>query len=141
VLGGGPRRLPRRVRALPWAQGRAAPGLPARARRAAHAAFLASDAGPHPPRRDPGDPPLSRGEAHRRLPAMRRWHAAAVLLAAIVLTTYWPVLRAGFVFDDDTQILSNPQVRELRNFPRAITQPVWAFQHPDKGAYFRPVQM
>jgi len=72
---------------------------------------------------------------------MRRWHGAALLLAAIVLASYWPVHRAGFVFDDDTQILGNPQVRELRNFPRAITQPVWAFQHPDKGAYFRPVQM
>jgi tetratricopeptide (TPR) repeat protein len=50
-------------------------------------------------------------------------------------------LDAGFVFGDNTQIVNNPFVVELRHFWRAITSPVWAFKHTSPTNYFRPVQM
>jgi len=54
---------------------------------------------------------------------------------------YVNTLGSEFVFDDRSQILFNPWVRELRNFPQAISSPVWAFKVNYGTNYFRPFQM
>ena len=67
---------------------------------------------------------------------------ACVLLPALMAgALYLPTLGFDFVFDDRSQILSNPWVRELRNLPRAVSEPVWAFKVNYPTNYFRPLQM
>lgn len=67
--------------------------------------------------------------------------AGFVLVPALLAVAVYAItLGAGFVYDDDTQIVRNPWVRELRHFPTAVTQPVWAFQTEIATNYFRPFQ-
>lgn len=61
----------------------------------------------------------------------------ALAAGAVYLNT----LGAEFVFDDRSQILFNPWVRELHNFWLAVSRPVWAFKVSYATNYFRPLQM
>ena len=63
----------------------------------------------------------------------------ALLLIAVA---YHNVVGAGFVYDDQTQILQNNYIRSSGQFWKSMTVDVWAFRG-DKGEawsnYWRPV--
>ncbi len=54
---------------------------------------------------------------------------------------YLNSLGAGFVYDDNSQIVDNPWVHELGSLPRLLTHTVWAFKTSRPVHYYRPVQM
>lgn len=64
-----------------------------------------------------------------------------LLPALAAFAVYANTLDAEFVYDDGAQIVYNPWVRELRNLPKAISRPVWAFNTSIPTNYFRPLQM
>jgi hypothetical protein len=69
---------------------------------------------------------------------MRRWFApAAVVFLSIVVNLN--ILNNGFVYDDGSQILQNPWLRDSSIAPM-FTRNVWAFMGP-RGAsnYYRPL--
>ncbi len=69
-----------------------------------------------------------------------------LLLVVISLAAYGLTLRNGFVTDDDTQILMNPNVKESPNVGKIFSGDVWAFSS-EKSAiegvtnYYRPLQI
>ncbi|MEO5924667.1 MAG: tetratricopeptide repeat protein [Bryobacteraceae bacterium] len=69
------------------------------------------------------------------------WHLA--LLAAICLIAYANTLSGAFLWDDDYQIIRNPNVHSLEKIPEAFTQPVWGFAAPgevNRSNFYRPTQ-
>ena len=76
------------------------------------------------------------------VPAIFRKKSALLTLCMLAaFAVYLNTLDAGFVYDDNSQILENPWVQELRFLPRVVTNPVWAFKMTVPTNYFRPVQM
>lgn len=70
--------------------------------------------------------------------AERLWIAACLIVTCAM---YWPVLRFGFVFDDEGQILANPNVHTWDGLQRAFAEHVWEFD-PNRahgGRYYRPL--
>ena len=69
-------------------------------------------------------------------------HFAIIVL--ICLGTFANSLSGSFLWDDDTQIVRNPNVRSLDKIPDAFTQGVWAFtatkEQPNKSNFYRPTQ-
>lgn len=69
-----------------------------------------------------------------RLPRLRPWlarHGAALLIAAVAIAVFWPVLRGGFVYDDQLNFQRNAPLRDgdlwqlcTRTFYRAH-MPYW----------------
>lgn len=76
------------------------------------------------------------------LPATSResvWLFLPPLAAGVIV--YLNSLGAGFVYDDNQQIVDNPWVHDLRLLPRLLTHTVWAFKTGGPVNYYRPVQM
>src|SRR5262245_58567084 len=66
-----------------------------------------------------------------------------LLIAALAFLTYSNALRAGFVWDDELQIVKNWQIRGLNYIPSAFSSAFWTFADPEAGAhtnFYRPVQ-
>src|SRR5262245_13937224 len=66
-----------------------------------------------------------------------------LLIAVIAFLTYSNALRAGFVWDDELQIVKNWQIRGLSYIPSAFGSAFWTFADPEAGAhtnFYRPVQ-
>ncbi len=59
---------------------------------------------------------------------------------ALTLLTFIGTLRFEFVYDDLSQIVSNPHVQSWRYVPTYFTEQVWGHLHPGQpGDYYRPV--
>jgi hypothetical protein len=66
-----------------------------------------------------------------------------IAIAVLALLTYSTAIGGGFVWDDELQIVKNPQIRELNHVPSAFTSAFWTFADPDAGSrtnFYRPVQ-
>lgn len=65
--------------------------------------------------------------------------AAALALAAAI--PYLNSLTNGFVFDDDTQVLANPYLRNFHHLRAILTTSVWSFLGGSDGVtnYYRPM--
>jgi Tfp pilus assembly protein PilF len=69
--------------------------------------------------------------------------ALIVLLAILATLPYINTLRNGFVYDDDTQVLANPYIRDFSHLREIFTKSVWSYLGDYRGAtnYYRPVMM
>ncbi|MGH9356710.1 MAG: hypothetical protein ACRD10_11325, partial [Terriglobia bacterium] len=72
------------------------------------------------------------------------WRSDPVLAAVLILVSSLPYLNAlanGFVYDDDTQILTNPYVRDFSHLKAIFTTSVWSYAGGATGVtnYYRPV--
>jgi len=63
------------------------------------------------------------------------------LLALISLLPYVNTLWNGFVYDDDTQVLKNPYIRDFSHLKAIFTTTVWSYAGGVRGStnYYRPV--
>ena len=63
-----------------------------------------------------------------------------LILLLISFAVYFNALFGDFVYDDNTQILDNPWIRDMRNIPTILSSSVWSF-HPDLiiSNYYRPL--
>jgi len=62
------------------------------------------------------------------------------LALALTLLTFIATLRFDFVYDDLSQIVSNPHVQSWRYVPSYFTEQVWGHLYPGQpGDYYRPV--
>lgn len=94
-----------------------------------------------------GDPPHD-GNATAPL-AVGAWTscwAQVALIAALVLLAALPylnTLRNGFVWDDSTQVLSNPYIRNFHHLREIFTTTVWSYRGRAEAtvAYYRPLMM
>jgi tetratricopeptide (TPR) repeat protein len=72
-----------------------------------------------------------------------RWNPDRVLMAVLVLFACLPYFNAlfnGFVYDDDTQLLGNPYVRNFHYLKTIFTGNVWSFAGANGYAnYYRPL--
>jgi protein O-mannosyl-transferase len=69
---------------------------------------------------------------------------AAAVLCALVLIVYANSLSNGFVWDDNPQIVMNPDLRAGTSWTRLFSSDVWGYTHRDQPAhtnYYRPLQM
>ncbi len=65
-------------------------------------------------------------------------------IAVAVFAIYWPTLKNGFVYDDTSVIVNNPQIASLSNWSKAFTSCIWeqysggtCYEH---SKYYRPLQ-
>ena len=68
---------------------------------------------------------------------------SALILCALVLVTYGNSIRNGFVWDDNQQIVKNPDLRTGAPIARLFSGDVWNFRGHTGGGhnYYRPLQM
>jgi protein O-mannosyl-transferase len=69
------------------------------------------------------------------------WHFA--IIAVICIATFANTLSGAFLWDDQTQIVKNPNVRTLSSIPKAFTEPFWGFLNPgeaNRSNFYRPTQ-
>jgi tetratricopeptide (TPR) repeat protein len=69
---------------------------------------------------------------------------AAAALCALVLIAYAGNLSNGFVWDDNQQIVMNPDLRPDVPWSHLFSSDVWGYRHPDQPGhtnYYRPLQM
>src|SRR5208337_3340555 len=66
-----------------------------------------------------------------------------VCIVFLILTSfavYFNALSGDFVYDDESQIVDNPWIRDISNIPTIFSRSVWSFQ---SGAailqYYRPL--
>ncbi len=72
---------------------------------------------------------------------LRNWHVAVIVALAFI--TYANAFTAGFVWDDELQIVKNWEIRDIRHVGAAFSSAFWAFADPDLGGktnFYRPVQ-
>lgn len=67
--------------------------------------------------------------------------AAIILIMLIAAGVYANTLFNGFVYDDESQVLENPWIRDARFIPYMFTSSVWSFLEPKMGTsnYYRPM--
>jgi len=74
-----------------------------------------------------------------------RWGRAALVVALVLLAAlpYLNTLRNGFVWDDSTQVLTNPYIRNLHHLREIFTTTVWSYRGGAEAnvAYYRPLMM
>jgi protein O-mannosyl-transferase len=63
------------------------------------------------------------------------------VLAAVSFAVYLNSLSGDFIWDDQTQVLRNEQIRDFRNIPHAFATPVLAFANKafQHSNYYRPL--
>ncbi|MGA2375459.1 MAG: tetratricopeptide repeat protein [Candidatus Sulfotelmatobacter sp.] len=69
---------------------------------------------------------------------------AAAALCALVLLSCAGSLSNGFVWDDNQQIVMNPDLRPDAPWSHLFSADVWGYRHPDQPGhtnYYRPLQM
>jgi protein O-mannosyl-transferase len=78
------------------------------------------------------------------LPDWIRFAIAVAALSVLVLIAYLPSLSNGFVWDDNQQIVMNPDLRGDTPWSRLFSSDVWGHIHPNQPGhtnYYRPLQM
>jgi hypothetical protein len=71
-------------------------------------------------------------------------HARVLLLSALVACATLPYLNMlfnGFVYDDNTQLLKNPYIRNFHYLKAIFTTDVWSFSGLPVSNYYRPMMM
>jgi protein O-mannosyl-transferase len=90
-------------------------------------------------------PPAPEPRTWKLRPGTRtRIAVAAAALCALVLIAYAGSLSNGFVWDDNQQILMNPDLRPDAPWSHLFSSDVWGYRHPDQPGhtnYYRPFQM
>jgi protein O-mannosyl-transferase len=79
-----------------------------------------------------------------QLPQWALHGTAVVILCALVMIAYSTSLNNGFVWDDNQQIVMNPDLQAGTRWTRLFSSDVWSYKHPDQPArtnYYRPLQM
>lgn len=69
------------------------------------------------------------------------WHLLVV--AALCFAAYANAIPGAFVWDDEIQVVKNPDIRSLGNLPKAFTSPAWSFANAggtNQSNFFRPMQ-
>lgn len=69
------------------------------------------------------------------------WHL--LVIAALCFAVYANALSGAFVWDDEIQVVKNPDIRSLSNLPKAFTSPAWSFANAggaNQSNFFRPLQ-
>ncbi|MGA9144947.1 MAG: tetratricopeptide repeat protein, partial [Candidatus Acidiferrales bacterium] len=79
-------------------------------------------------------------------PTWTKARTHVLLLLALSFAAYGQTLRNGFVTDDNTQILMNPNVKESRSVGEIFSGDVWSFAKADSATlgvsnYYRPLQI
>jgi tetratricopeptide (TPR) repeat protein len=69
--------------------------------------------------------------------AKGRWGPAA-LVVAVALVSHAPGLGAGFVYDDNEQVVENPRIRDLGNVPRFFLTSTLGPDATGSSNYYRP---
>ena len=77
-------------------------------------------------------------ELHER-PAWKDLLFPLSLIIAISLAVYANALGNGFVYDDRTQILSNPWIKDARFLPNIFLSDEWGFRSGNVSNYYRPI--
>src|ERR1700683_3455811 len=88
-------------------------------------------------------PPAPGPRTSQLLPWMRIALAVAAL-SALVLIAYAGSLSNGFVWDDNQQIVMNPDLRPDAPWAHLFSADVWGYKHRDQPGhtnYYRPLQM
>lgn len=89
------------------------------------------------------DPPVPEARRWR----LRPWMSialAVVALSALVLIAYAGNLNNGFVWDDNQQIVMNPDLQPGAPWSHLFSADVWGYKHRDQPGhsnYYRPFQM
>ncbi|HVR24972.1 MAG TPA: hypothetical protein VMU26_16805 [Candidatus Polarisedimenticolia bacterium] len=78
------------------------------------------------PRRD-----LSLAKSMKEIAHLPRFLVCLALV--LLMATYWPVLRYGFVFDDTQQIVQNPVLRSWSYVLQYFTANLWESIYPEVG--------
>jgi tetratricopeptide (TPR) repeat protein len=75
------------------------------------------------------------------MPVSMPAHLLPVLIVAFVsFVVYFSALFNNFVYDDMTQVLQNPWIRDVRHLPDIFLKSVWSFQtEHDVSNYYRPL--
>jgi len=69
----------------------------------------------------------------------KTWLAIATV-AAVSFAVYFNTLYNGFVYDDNSQVLRNPWIRDVKHLPEMFYGSVWAFQATALTSnYYRPI--
>ena len=64
----------------------------------------------------------------------------AVIIALIAFAVYFNTLFNGFVYDDNSQVLNNPWIRDVKHFQDIFSKSVWEFKAvPLVSNYYRPL--
>jgi tetratricopeptide (TPR) repeat protein len=91
-------------------------------------------------------PPSVKQKADERpaLPATQwKWHAVVIGVAVLMtLTAYANATRGSFVYDDEFQIVKNPQIKPGGDIWQAVTSDVWSFRAgagESRSNYWRPL--
>ena len=88
-------------------------------------------------------PPTPEPRSWQLRPWMRIAIAAAAL-CVLVLIAYANSLSNNFVWDDNQQIVMNPDLRPDAPWSHLFTSDVWGYRHPNQPGhtnYYRPLQM
>jgi tetratricopeptide (TPR) repeat protein len=97
---------------------------------------------PMPRRQRPRREPRAKGGANVVVPSRRGELLIPLVAVILIAIAYHGALDAGFVYDDQTQILQNTYIQDGRYFWKSMTVDVWAFRG-DKGEawsnYWRPL--
>lgn len=82
--------------------------------------------------------------ARKSLPRWLALFGICCALSTIVIIAYYNSLTNGFVWDDNRQIVMNPDLRPGAPIAHLFTSDVWGFKHsgqPAQTNYYRPLQM
>ena len=76
--------------------------------------------------------------------SVRRYTFVAALLCLVSLVSYWGTLQAGFVWDDNFQIVRNPYLHADHPITKLLFSDVWGYTRGSQvgtSNYYRPLQM
>src|SRR3989337_4108313 len=67
-------------------------------------------------------------------------YTAIVIILIISIGVYLNTLPNEFVYDDETQVLENQWIRDVKNIPEILLSDVWAFAGEERlSNYYRPL--
>jgi protein O-mannosyl-transferase len=84
-------------------------------------------------------PVMRQPDSGNRASAFPWWLIAALCIAAFL--AYARSLSYDFVFDDDSQVLRNPWIRDWSHVWQFFFKDVWSFRSNQPGNYYRPLHM
>lgn len=90
----------------------------------------------------PAEAPIKHERSWKlRMPSAGSDQWLLAILFVLAALPYLGILGNGFVYDDDTQLLRNPFVRNFNHLKQIFTTTVWSFQGGSQGVtnYYRPV--
>lgn len=93
-------------------------------------------------KKTPRSPKLKTDKRPSPLGGGRTWHAAVIGVAVfLTVAAYANATHGGFVYDDEFQIVKNPQIKPGGDIGQAFTSDVWSFRTgagESRSNYWRP---